>query len=242
MLRVMIVDDELLARKRLRRMLDELDDVEVVVEAENGRDAIERAAGGKPDLVFMDIEMPLMNGLDAARQLAQLSPAPALIFCTAYDQHALAAFDAAAVAYLLKPVERAKLRAAVSRASSLNQAQLAQLQLPAEGSAYVLISGNQGMEKLALDDILVLRADQKYVVAVHRGGESLLSDSLQQLEQRWPRHFVRAHRNTLIAVSYLQGLERSATGHVAVIRGSAQRPAISRRHLQDVKNALRAAV
>lgn len=241
MLRVLIVDDELLARKRLRRMLDDFSGLEVVAEADNGREALELAAKAKPDLVFMDIEMPLMNGLDAASHLAQMSPAPALIFCTAYDQHALAAFDAAAVAYLLKPVERAKLAASVKRAGSLNQAQLAQLS-PIDERAFVLISGNQGMEKLPLADILYLRAEQKYVVAVHRTGESLLNDSLQQLEQRWPQHFVRAHRNTLIAVDYLQGLERSATGHMAVIRGTPHRPLISRRHLQDVKNALRAGV
>lgn len=241
MLRVMIVDDELLARKRLRRLLDDIGSIEVVAEADNGRQALELASATRPELVLMDIEMPVMNGLEAARQLAQLTPAPALIFCTAYDQHALAAFDAAAVAYLLKPVERDKLAAAVSRAGSLNQAQLAQLQ-QAGDDAFVLVSGNQGMERLPLDEILYLRAEQKYVVAVHREGESLLNDSLLQLEQRWPDHFVRAHRNTLIAIDRLQGLERTGSGHVAVIRGSDQRPVISRRHLQDVKNALRTGV
>ncbi len=239
MLRVMLVDDELLARKRLRRLLDELDGIEVVAEAGNGREAIDLAASVKPELIFMDIEMPLLNGLDAARELALSDPAPALIFCTAYDEHALAAFETAAVAYLLKPVERTKLAAAVSRASSLNQAQLAHLQGPTGEKAFLLISGNQGVERLALDEILYLRAEQKYVVAVHGGGEVLLSESLSQLERRWPQRFVRAHRNTLIAVERLQGLERVSSGHVAVIQGTQERPAISRRHLQDVKNALR---
>lgn len=239
MLKVMIVDDELLARKRLRRLLEEIAGIEVVAEAENGREALATALAVKPELVFMDIEMPVMNGLEAASQLAQCSPAPALIFCTAYDQHALAAFEAAAAAYLLKPVERDRLASAIDRARSLNQAQLAQLQNPAGEAAFVLVSSTQGMEKLALNDILYLRAEQKYVVAVHRQGESLLNDSLLQLEQRWPDHFVRAHRNTLIAVASLQGLERVSSGHVAVIDGTVQRPAISRRHLQDVKNALR---
>ncbi|MFT5032417.1 MAG: two-component system response regulator AlgR [Bacteroidia bacterium] len=228
----------MLARKRLRRLLDELDGIEVVAEASNGLEAADLAVVAKPELIFMGIEMPVMNGLDAARALALSSPAPALIFCTAYDEHALAAFETAAVAYLLKPVERAKL-AAVSRAGSLNQSQLAKLQGPAAEKPFLLISGNQGMERLALNEVLYLHAEQKYVVAVHGTGEVLLNDSLLQLEQRWPQHFVRAHRNTLIAVDHLQGLERGASGHVAVIQGTQQRPVISRRHVQDVKNALR---
>lgn len=215
------------------RLLDELDGIEVVAEA------VDLAVVAKPELIFIDIEMPVMNGLDAARALTLSSPAPALIFCTAYDEHALAAFETAAVAYLLKPVERAKPAAAVSRAGSLNQAQLAQLQGPAAEKPFLLISGNQGMERLALNEVLYLHAEQKYVVAVHGTGEVLLNDSLLQLEQRWPQHFVRAHRNALIAVDYLQGLERGAGGHVAVINGAQQRPVISRRHVQDVKNALR---
>lgn len=239
-MRVLIADDELLARKRLRRLLEELDDLTVVAEAENGRQALTLSASEQPELVFMDIQMPVMDGLAAARELARQEPAPALIFCTAFDQHALAAFEAAAVDYLLKPVERDKLAAAVRRAGRLNQAQLQQLAQTPSDADCILVSSNQGMEKLPLRDIFYLRAEQKYVVAVHRGGELLLSDSLSQLEQDWPGQFVRVHRNTLVALRYLQGLERRDGGYVAVLSECGDRPAISRRHVQDVKNALRA--
>lgn len=235
-MRTLIVDDELLARKRLRRMLEMLPGVEVVGEAEHGKAALKQTEALTPDLVFMDIQMPGMNGLDAAAQLARREPAPALIFCTAFDEHALAAFDSAAIDYLLKPVEGDQLRKAVERAARLNQAQLSAL--TEQASPSLLVSTSHGVEKLPIQEIFYLRADQKYVVAVHRGGEALLRDSLQQLEQAWPEHFVRAHRNTLIARHCLRGIDRDGKGQRAVLEGLREGPAISRRHLSEVKNAL----
>jgi two-component system LytT family response regulator len=112
-LRALLVDDEAPARGRLRQLLAERDDVEVVGEAEDGVDALERIQALTPDVVFLDIQMPGCSGLDVAASLGQ--PRPAIVFCTAYDQHAVDAFELQAVDYLLKPVTRARLDAAIMR-------------------------------------------------------------------------------------------------------------------------------
>ncbi|MEO8160655.1 MAG: response regulator, partial [Arenimonas sp.] len=115
-MKLLIADDEGLARQRLRSMLDELPGWQVAGEAANGREAVEQAAALHADAVLLDIAMPVMDGLEAARHMAQLEPAPAVIFCTAFDEHALAAFEAAAVDYLVKPVRRERLLEALERA------------------------------------------------------------------------------------------------------------------------------
>ena len=125
----------------------------------------------------------------------------------------------------------------MERAARLNKAQLSAL--TEEDSPSLLVSTGQGMEKLPIEEIYYLRADQKYVVAVHRGGEALLRDSLQQLEQAWPEHFVRAHRNTLIARHCLRGVDRDGNGHRAILDGLREGPAISRRHLSEVKSEVK---
>ena len=115
-MKLLIVDDEALARERLAAMLSAFPDCEVVGEAANGREAVEKAVELKADTLLLDIAMPLMDGLEAAHHLAQLQPPPTVIFCTAYDEHALAAFEAAAVDYLVKPVRPERLAAALERA------------------------------------------------------------------------------------------------------------------------------
>jgi two-component system response regulator AlgR len=115
-MKVLIADDEAPARSRLRAMLAELPDWEVAAEAGDGREAVEQAQALAVDAVLLDIAMPVMDGLEAARHLARLEPGPAVVFCTAYDEHALAAFEAAAVDYLVKPVRLERLREALERA------------------------------------------------------------------------------------------------------------------------------
>ncbi|MBB3047512.1 two-component system response regulator AlgR [Litorivivens lipolytica] len=235
-MKVLIVDDEKPARQRLRRLLQDLTDVSIVAEAENGEQAIAQAELQKPDLVLMDIQMPGMDGLTAARKLAEWKAPPAVVFCTAYDEYALAAFEAAAVDYLLKPVEKAKLHKALERAQRFSSTLLDDI--AAASSPGLLLTTAQGSEKLSLTEVLCLRAEQKYVVAVHAGGEGLLRESLSQLEQDWPDYFIRIHRNTLVARSRLRGIVRVGTAQCALIEGLAEKPKISRRHLPDVKNAL----
>lgn len=115
-MKVVIADDEPLARERLRSLLAEQAGVEVVAEAENGEQALHACAALQPDLVLLDIAMPGLDGLEAARHLATFDPRPAVVFCTAYDAHALSAFEAAAIDYLMKPVRPERLAAALERA------------------------------------------------------------------------------------------------------------------------------
>ncbi|HEX6573033.1 MAG TPA: response regulator, partial [Steroidobacteraceae bacterium] len=124
-LRALIVDDEAPARERLRRMLEELDDVAVVGEAASGNEALERCAALDPDVVLLDVRMPGMDGIEAARHLGSLEEPPAVIFTTAYDQYALDAFETQAVGYLLKPVRREKLVRAIRHAARVAGPQLA---------------------------------------------------------------------------------------------------------------------
>ena len=114
-MRVLIADDEPLARDRLRAMLGEIPGVEVVAEAGDGHAALHACAEHHPDMILLDISMPGIDGLETARHLAEFDPRPVVVFCTAYDQHAVRAFAADAIDYLLKPVEPERLKQAVER-------------------------------------------------------------------------------------------------------------------------------
>ncbi len=231
---VLIVDDERPARKRLRRMLESVAGIEIVAEAENGREALALVDQHQPALVLMDIQMPGMDGLETAKSLAALETPPAVIFCTDYDEHALSAFDAAALDYLLKPIEKPRLEMALQRVERL----LSPSSNPVKEPESLVLATGSSTEKIALESVLCFRAEQKYVVAVHRTGEGLLRESLQQLEQAWPTRFLRVHRNTLIARRYLRGITRDGNHYRAILEHLEVGPLISRRHLQDVKAAL----
>jgi two-component system response regulator AlgR len=236
---VLIVDDEPLARARLGRLLGEIEGFFVVGEADNGAAALEMAQAIAADIVLMDIRMPGMDGLEAAARLAQLAAPPALVFCTAFDEYALAAFDASAVAYLLKPVRREQLVTALDRCVSLNQAQLGTLEHLTRPSpkAHLSARSQRGVELVPLSDIRCLLADQKYVTVVHRGGEVLIDKSLKELEVEYHRLLVRTHRNALVAIAHIEALERSPQGQYTVrLADTAYRPQVSRRHLGRVRD------
>ena len=238
---VLIVDDEPLARARLGRLLGEIDGFVVAGEADNGAAALELAQAIAADIVLMDIRMPGMDGLEAATRLAQLATPPAVIFCTAFDEYALAAFDASAVAYLLKPVRRQQLVAALQRCLSLTQAQLGVLDHLVRPSpkAYLSARSQRGVELVPLSDIRCLLADQKYVTVVHRGGEVLIDRSLKELEGEYCGLLVRTHRNALVAIAHIEALERSPQGQYTVrLADTGYRPQVSRRHLGRVRDLI----
>jgi two-component system response regulator AlgR len=245
---VLIVDDEPLARMRLARLLEDHDSFTVVAEAENGEQAINACNQHNPDVVLMDIRMPLMDGLVAARHLAANEEPPAVIFCTAYNDYALEAFEANAVDYLLKPVNRDKLATALNKAQKLTRVQLAALgqTLPAtdEKREHISARSTRGIELIALDEIRYFLADQKYVsVFYQRDGvlkEQLIDETIKELEQEFCSRFVRIHRNALAAVAHIQGLEKMEQGTYLKLADIEQGPQISRRHLADVRKLLQA--
>jgi two-component system response regulator AlgR len=233
-LRALIVDDEAPARERLRRMLEDLGDVLVVGEAANGIEALQRCAELDADLVLLDVRMPGMDGIEAARHLRLLDDPPAVIFTTAYDEYALAAFESEAVGYLLKPVRREKLERAVRHAARIAGPQLARLAEQSQlGRRRVQISARLGeqLRLVPVDDVLYFSAGQKYVTVRHRGGRELIDESLRALEQEFAPDFIRIHRNSLVARRYVRAVERSDAGQLLVLftAGDEALP-VSRRH------------
>lgn len=245
-MKILIVDDEAHARSRLRSLIEEIGPPHRVVgEADNGSDAVQRCRNGEVDLVLLDIRMPGRDGMDAAADLARFPTPPAVIFVTAYDEHALAAFERQAVDYLLKPIRRERLEKALEKAATLNRPQLQALQalqeLPAAG--YISVSYRGGLQRIPLSEVIYFQADHKYVTVCHTGGEALLEESLRALEERHPERFIRIHRNALIARDRLLGLHRLSAGGCSVtLAGSDTELEVSRRHLAAVRKLLRGRV
>ena len=195
-MRVVIADDEPLARERLRSLLAAQDGVDVVAEAGNGEQALHACAELQPDLVLLDIAMPGLDGLEAARHLASFEPRPAVVFCTAYDAHALSAFEAAAIDYLMKPVRAERLAAAIARARTFLAGRDGQPQDHRGQQARSMLCARLrgSLRLIPLDDIHYLQAEEKYVVVHHARGEDLIEESLKSLEEEFASRFIRIHR------------------------------------------------
>lgn len=238
-LRVLVVDDEPPARARLRQLLAEIPDAECVGEGATGEEALSLTAAAAPDVVLLDIRMPGMGGLEAARRIATLPEPPAVIFTTAYEQHALEAFDAEASGYLLKPVRRDRLEAALERARRPRKAVLRDA--PGEPRrAHVSARVRDQLRLIPVADVLCFIAEQKYTTVRHLGGEDLIEDSLRSLEEEFGTQFVRIHRNALVALAQVESLERDADGHTWVrLRHGGGRLQVSRRLAAEVQRRLR---
>jgi len=244
-LQVLVVDDEAPARERLKRHLGEFDEFDCVGEAADGVNALTECEKHKPDIVLLDIRMPGMDGIEAARHLADFEQPPAVIFTTAYNEYAIDAFDAQAVGYLMKPVRNAKLLRALQHASRLSTPQLNALQADEnETSVRTHLSARIG-DKLRLipwEDIRYFQADQKYVSIGLAEEEILIDESLKSLEEEFGDRVFRIHRNALVVVRHLRGLERLSDGsHVALTQSSTKELAVSRRHVAALRKLIKAA-
>ncbi len=242
-MRIVIVDDEPPARDRLRALLAGMPDCEIVGEAEDGHAALEVVEQQRADLVLLDISMPRMDGLEAANHLASFAAEPAVIFCTAYDQHALAAFEAHAVDYLLKPIRADRLAAAIDRArrylTGTERSPAATMPTRQRTHLCARVRGN--LVLVPVSSIRCLVAEDKYVVVHHDRGQVLVEDALKTLEDEFSTLFVRIHRNCLVAREHLSGLTRSADGRVlASVPGVDVELEISRRNLPSIRSLLRA--
>lgn len=236
-LRVLVVDDEPLARERLHSLLQQSPCVTVSGSAGNGEEALRVAQQSPPDLVLLDIAMPGGSGLEVARQLAGLWPRPGIVFVTAHAEHAAEAFDVEALDYLVKPVRRERLDVALQRA---RQFLATRASFAADGSrAHLLVRQRGEMRRIAIDDVIYLQADDKYVMVHHAHGEDLIEESLKSLEEAFPERFLRIHRNCLVARRALDGLRRDGEGQYrALLRGVAEPLEISRRCLAEVRQAV----
>ena len=242
-IRILIVDDEQPARERLARMLADMPDVAVVGEAGNGAATIDACARLMPDIVLLDIRMPGMDGIETARHLNALDEPPAVIFVTAHDEHALAAFEAQALGYLLKPVRQEKLARALQRAARVAAPQLLrvaeQAQLGRRRQQICARLGDQ-LRLIPVEDILYFAAGQKYVTVRHRGGSDLIDDSLRALADEFAPDFVRTHRNSLVAARHVGAVERTAEGqYVLHFKECEDLLPVSRRHAAEALRQLR---
>ena len=214
-LRLLLVDDEALARKRLGTLLNDLASTcptVIVGEAANGKEALDLLAKlpHHVDLALVDIRMPGMDGIELAQHLATLAQPPALIFITAYDSHAVQAFELNAIDYLLKPVRAERLQQALDKArqsiAAPSKATLASLR---HSPRRHLACHERGKLLLVpVTDIVYLRADLKYVAARTTEREYLLDEALVQLEQEFSAQFIRIHRSALVARHAIAGCER----------------------------------
>jgi two-component system, LytTR family, response regulator AlgR len=240
-LKVLIVDDESPARERLRSMLAEIADTEVIGEAANGHEALKATTELNPDVVLLDVRMPGMDGLEAARHLNVLEEPPAVIFTTAYEQYAVEAFEAHAMGYLLKPVRKEQLAAALVRAGRLTRAQLQKLASGAEARrTHIGARHREGLRLIPIEEVQYFLADQKYTTVRHLNGEDLIEESLRLLEREFSATFARVHRNALVNVKYLERIERHGDGQYFVhLRGCLAPLEVSRRMAGELKERFR---
>ena len=216
--KTIIIDDEPLARQRLKRLLQLFECIDVIAEAANGKEGLELINALHPDLIFLDIEMPLLNGFE---MLSQLSEQPLVVFTTAYDQYAIKAFEENSIDYLLKPIEKERLEKTIHKlqtAELKHQANsqfvqlLQQLNLKKEIRTLTVKTGDKIL-LIKLQDIFHIEAEEKYVFLRTADGNNHLTDfTITSLEERLPDNFVRIHRRSIINANRIKEIHRSFNG------------------------------
>lgn len=235
-MQVLIVDDEALARARLQKLLEEIAGFDAIGEACDGEQALQQIETLRPDIVLLDVRMPGMDGLEVAQKLVEDSHKYdcRVIFTTAYDEYALQAFDSQASGYLLKPVNKDKLRKALEQAARVNSHQLP------EHRQHLSANARGKLALIALKDVRILQAEHKYVTVYHAGGESILDDSLKDLEDEFGDYFVRVHRNALVSMPHVSAMEKNKDGQYQLVVDDVDvRPAVSRRLATNIKKMMR---
>ena len=242
-LRVMITDDEAPARHRLRELLSDCAremPLSVVAETASGAALLEALQDIPSDVVLLDIRMPGMDGIETARHLQKLPLPPRVVFTTAYERHALEAFEVHAVDYLLKPVRARRLQEALVRARSLTTSAGTPDALPAPARTHFSVTERGRIILVPVREVRFLRAELKYVTLRTASQEHVIEESLTRLEEEFGRTFVRIHRSCLVAVEHLLGFERQDAGTgdaqwTAVLADVAERLPVSRRQAHVVR-------
>ena len=242
-LKVLLVDDEKLARSRLRTLLADCNapGAEVLAEAANGPQVIAALRQAVFDLVLLDVRMPGMDGVQLAQTIAGMAEPPAVVFVTAHAEHAVQAFEVAAVDYLTKPVRLERLQQALQKVERLAQLKLSQL---TDFSIDALIIQDRGRtERVPLTEVLYLKAELKYVTVRTALRSYILDGALSELEEKYPSQFMRIHRNALIARRAVRALEKhydveEGEGWAVRLNGIPELLAVSRRQLSAVREAI----
>ncbi len=247
-LRLFIADDEPPARERIKELLGDLRDdcpTEIVGEAVNGLEVLDRLPASGAEVLLLDINMPGLSGLEVARHLAPLEAGPAIIFVTAHDTHALEAFELNALDYLLKPVRAARLAAALRKAQQAGPPARESLERAQAGPrAHFSIVERNRIHLVPLAGIVYFKAELKYVTLRTREREHIIEEPLVSLEKEFADTFLRIHRNCLVARAALSGFERAAGGTEdeshweVVLEGVPERLPVSRRLWSEVRDIL----
>lgn len=242
-LRVLLVDDEVLARQRLRTLLADCTApvVDVLAEAANGPQAIAALKQGIFDLVLLDVRMPGMDGVQLAQSINSMADPPSVVFVTAHAEHAVHAFDVAAVDYLTKPVRLERLQQALQKVERLVQSKKAQI---ADFSGDMLIIQDSGRtERVPLAEVLYLKAELKYITVRTAARSYILDGALSELDEKYTTLFMRIHRNALVARQAVRALEKyhdaeEGEGWAVRLNGIPELLAVSRRQLSAVRDAI----
>lgn len=240
-----IVDDEKLARELLIEFLEPHPDIEVVAECSNGKDAVEKIEELKPQLIFLDVQMPGMDGFDV---LESLEHKPYVIFTTAYDQYAIKAFDKNAIDYLLKPLDEERFNLAVKRAYERIKADESNVEelissirgsLNAEDgkySSHLFVQKSEKLLNLEVTEILHLEASGDYTVLTTKGDQFLSSSGIGKLEGKLdPEVFIRIHRSTIINLNHLKEIEKHFNGGLIVKMDNGKTFPVSRTYAKQIR-------
>ncbi|MEN9865602.1 MAG: hypothetical protein RL748_1192 [Pseudomonadota bacterium] len=242
----LIIDDEELARRLVREYLAKHDDIEIIGEAEHGLDAVKKINALNPDLIFLDIQMPKLTGLEVLEITGRRA---GVIFTTAYDQYALKAFDLHAVDYLLKPFAQSRFDEALAQARQAlapSQAQTrateaVQNLIAAPGTRLerILIRDRSQVVVLALDQVEWVEAQDDYINIHSQGKAYMKTQALSDLEaQLDARQFVRVHRSFLINIAFLQGIERTTKDSQMALMKSGKQVPVSRAGYERIKELM----
>ena len=243
-MKTLIVDDEPIARRVLREELDQFPQIQIVGEAEDGRQALQQIENLHPDLVFLDLQMPVMGGFEVVRNLKG-GRLPVIVIVTAFDQHAMEAFEAGAVDYLLKPVNETRLRKAVERASALQgkPLQVAEhvVNIASSDQPNRKIVGRAGEEYFLLDadEVLAFQAEGELVWIITAKRRLLASHSLRTLETHLGRSpFHRVHRNAIVNVNHVRKMSALSSQRWLLTLSNQQQLTVSKRQAASVRKLL----
>ncbi|MCY0963775.1 LytR/AlgR family response regulator transcription factor [Parathalassolituus penaei] len=233
----LLADDEPLLLQALANRLQKLwPELAIIERCHDGQSALASIEAKQPDIAFLDIQMPFLTGMEAARRIRQLSHPPLLVFVTAHSEHALEAFDQQAIDYLLKPVSTDRLQQCLQRLQQqINARQPAPPAVAEPRLQHLNISVGQRRLLLAVTDIACFEADGKYTRVISPRGEYLLNQPLKELEQQLPEQFRRIHRGTILNLDFVDYSQRTDTGRLQVqLKGLDHPLIVSRKYLQQL--------
>ena len=239
----LIIDDEKLARDLLREYLEPFENIELLDECSKGSEAVEKINRLKPDLIFLDVQMPVMTGFDV---LDEIDHEPYVIFTTAYDQYAIKAFERNAIDYLLKPMDEERFKLAVERAMKRKKMEDGRIEDLLGGlrevkhrdsyDSHIFVQKSEKLFNLPVDEIVYLEASGDYTIISTKNDQFVSSSGIGKLEELMnPDSFIRVHRSTIVNVNYLKEIERHFNGGMIVKMQSGKSFPVSRTYAKQIR-------